>query len=406
VTAEPNAARGPEPERSAGSPVRTPTPGYDVARLRGEEFPWANATVFLNHASIGPLPERVRRALETFHQDRAAAFRIGDDHLNRVLDRSRVLAARLINADPAEIALTTNTSYGLNLAARMLPLAAGDVVLVSHGEFPANVFPWRNLERLGVRLELVPVTREGWPDEARLIERMRDPNVRVLAISLVQFHTAYWADIGSLSLAARANDTFLVVDAIQGLGQLPFDVRATPVDVLACGAQKWLLSPWGSGFMYVRRDLIGRLEPPFAGWTAFEGTDDYTRLTDYRGGWRNDARRFELITLPFQDFFGMNGSLELLFELGIEAIQAHLRRIAEPVIEWASRTGVRITSPAGARGSGMVCVAPARGERIHAELAAAGVVCSFREGAIRLSPHCYNTIDEMARVADLLERAG
>src|SRR5262249_7885773 len=144
----------------------------------------------------------------------------------------------------------------------------------------------------------------------------------------------------TLSAVARSTATYLVIDAIQGIGQVPFDVKATPVDVLACGAQKWLLSPWGSGFMYVRRELIERLEPPFAGWTAFEGTDDYTRLTDYRGDWRKDARRFELITLPFQDFYGMNGSVELLLELGIDSIQSHLRQIAEPIIQWAGRRGV------------------------------------------------------------------
>jgi selenocysteine lyase/cysteine desulfurase len=377
---------------------------YDVAALRAAEFPWADDAVFLNHASIGPLPDRTRRAMVAYQADRAAAYRLTDRHLNEVLVRSRSLAARLIGADPGEIALATNTSYGLNVAARSLPVAPGDVVVVSQGEFPANVFPWRALEDLGVELELVPLTADGWPDEDRLLERIEDPAVRVLAISMVQFHNGYSADLGRLSEHCRANDTYFVVDAIQGLGQIPFDVKRTPVDILASGAQKWLLSPWGSGFLYVRQELIDQLTPPFAGWTAFRGNEDYRRLTAYDGEWLPDARKFELITLPFQDLLGMNLSVELLLELGIEAIEAHLAELANPVVEWALRRGVRLASPLGARSSGIVAVAPPGIERVFAALTEAGVVASLREGAIRLSPHCYNTVDEMGRVVEILDR--
>jgi selenocysteine lyase/cysteine desulfurase len=379
--------------------------GYDVAALRAAEFPWADESIFLNHASIGPIPERARLALVRYQNDRAAAHRLTQAHQNDVLAQARVQAARLIGADPTEIALATNTSYGINVAARSLPIAPGDVVLVSRDEFPANVFPWRALEELGVELELVPVTGYGWPDEERLLERIQDPEVRVLAISLVLYHNGYVPAVAGLSAPCRATDTYLVIDAIQGIGQIPFDVRQTPVDMLACGAQKWLLSPWGSGFLYVRRELIGQLTPPLAGWTAFEGTDDYRTLTSYHGDWLADARKFELITLPFQDFVGMNHAIDLLLELGIDPIRAHLAEIAVPVLEWADRRGVRVTSPLGRHQSGMVCVAPAEVARVYHELSAAGVVASLREGAIRLSPHCYNTIDEMARVADLLDRS-
>jgi selenocysteine lyase/cysteine desulfurase len=111
---------------------------------------------------------------------------------------------------------------------------------------------------------------------------------------------------------------------------MPLDVRETPVDVLACGAQKWLLSPWGSGFVYVRRDLIEQLNPAMTGWMAYEGTDDLSRLTRYNPLLRGTARRYEMVTLPFQDFFGMNRSLELLQSLGIEHIERHLRGLHAP----------------------------------------------------------------------------
>ncbi len=386
-------------------PISAKSSSYDVQTLRREEFPWADETLYVNHAGIGPLPERVRLRLEAYHRDRAAAHRLTEEHLFGVLDRARVVAAKLVNATPAEIALSTNTSYGINVAASSLPLHRGDIVLASRGEFPANVFPWRQLAKHGVELELVPVTADGWPDEARIAERMGDPRVKVLALSQVQFHTGYLADLKTLSAVARGTGTYLVIDAIQALGQIPFDVRETPVDILACGAQKWLLSPWGSGFTYIRHDLIEQLEPPMAGWTAFDGTDDLTTLTEYRGDWRSDARRFELITLPFQDFVGMIGSFELLFELGIDRIQAHLADINRPVLEWAARRGVRVSSPTGMASSGMVCLVPADPAAVFGKLTEAGVVASYREGAIRLSPHCYNTIDEMVRLTGLLDRS-
>ena len=149
-----------------------------------------------------------------------------------------------------------------------------------------------------------------------------------------------------------------MVDAIQGLGQVPVDLQRTPVDVLSCGGQKWLLSPWGAGFTYVRRELIGQLTPPLAGWTAFEGTDDFTELTAYRTDFRETARRFETITLPFQDFAGFNESVALILAEGPDRIGAHARACQEPVIDWANRTGVRITSPVGRHGSAILCIAP------------------------------------------------
>ena len=374
----------------------------DVAALRRDEFPWADETVYLNHASIGPIPERTRVALDAFNRRRAMPFQLPDRDLVATLAEGRRLVAELISASPEEIALTVNTGFGLGVMARALPLRPGDVVLVSDREFPANVYPWLRLRELGVAAELVPTTPEGWPDEARILERLAEPRVRALAVSLVQFSNGYQADLAALSAATRRSGAFLIVDAIQAVGQVPVDLRRTPVDVLACGAQKWLLSPWGSGFLYVRRELIPTLSPPVTGWMAFEGTDDFNSLTKYDATLRPDARRFELITLPYQDFAGMNVSLGLVLELGVERIQAHLRRLHEPVLAWAARAGVRVTSPAGSRGSGILCLAPADVDAVFRRLKRARIICSLRERAIRLSPHAYNTLEDMERVVDVL----
>jgi selenocysteine lyase/cysteine desulfurase len=386
-------------------PAAAPPPPspFDVAALRRAEFPWADETVYLNHASIGPLPERTRLALEAFNRRRATPFRLPDRDLFGTLADARRLIAQLLSTTPEEIGLTVNTGFGLSVIARALPLEPGDVVLVSDREFPANVYPWTRLRENGVTVELVPTTAAGWPDEARLLERVADPRVRALAVSLVQFSNGYRVDLAALSAATRRTGAWLIVDAIQGIGQVPLDLSRVEVDVLACGGQKWLLSPWGSGFVYVRRELIPRLSPPVTGWMAFEGTDDLTRLTAYGDTLRGDARRFELITLPYQDFAGMNASLGLILELGVERIAAHLQRLHQPVLAWAERTGAPLASPRGTHGSGILCLAPEGVAEVFRRLKAARIICSLREGAIRLSPHGYNTVEEMERVAAVLD---
>ncbi|MBA3258535.1 MAG: aminotransferase class V-fold PLP-dependent enzyme [Gemmatimonadales bacterium] len=378
----------------------------DLPALRAAEFPWTEGTVYLNNASIGPLPERTRLALEEFNRRRAAPYQLPDRELFGLLAESRRLAARLIGASAEEIGLTINTGFGLSIAARGLRLGAGDIVLVSDREFPANVYPWLRLADSGVTTELVPATEQGWPDEERLLERLRDPRVRALAVSLVQFSNGYLVDLDRLSAATRETGAWLVVDAIQGVGQVPVDLGRTQVDVLACGGQKWLLSPWGSGFVYVRRELIPSLDPAITGWLAFEGTDDLTRLTQYDDTLRGDARRFELMTLPYQDFAGFNSSVSLLLEVGVERIREHLATLHRPVLDWADRTGTRVVSPRDHRGSGIVCLAPEEVADAHRRLKAARIVTSLREGAIRLSPHLYNTVGEMERVVAVLGGVG
>ena len=377
---------------------------FDLSLVRGMEFPWTAEAVYLNAASIGPLPARTRRAVEEFAALRAAPHRMQDRHFFPLLTQARALAARLINADPDEIALACNTSYGINLAARSLPLAAGDVVVLCDREFPANVYHWLALRRRGVEVEIVPVTADGWPDEDQLVERVQDPRVRVLAVSLVQFGSGYAADLPRLSRACRDANTWLVVDAIQGVGQLPVDVQATPVDVLACGGQKWLLSPWGSGFVYVRRGMFETLPPADVGWMAYAGTDDLNRLTDYGDTLRPNARRYELVTLPYQDVAGFVASAGMLLDIGIPAIREHLAEIRLPLLEWADAGGIRVSSPRdGIHASGIVSLELPDAPRAYAALRRHGIVTSLREGSIRIAPHLYNTTEDLQRVGQVLD---
>jgi cysteine desulfurase/selenocysteine lyase len=375
--------------------------GFDVDALRRAEFPWAAAgeAIYLNNASTGPLPQRTVAALDEWSRLRANPQRVPQELQFGTLARSRELIASMIGAETREIALAANTTFGLNLAAFALPLKKGDVVLSPDLEFPANVYPWMQLAaRRGVEFRRLKCA-EGVLDADRLARELEDERVRVVTVSWVGFASGVRVDLEALGALCRARGIFFVVDAIQGLGPLTVDLRRTPVDIFSCGAQKWLLSPWGSAFVYVRRDLIPQLEPHDVSWMAVKDSDDFSRLTDYDLTWRDDARRFEFITLPYQDFGGMNASLELIHSIGLAEVSAHALRLANRIVEWAcSRNDVDLVTPAhAAHRAAVISVRPRDARAASGRLTAARIAHSLREGAIRLSPHFYNTADEIDR---------
>lgn len=380
---------------------------FDVERLRREEFPWTASgdCIYLNAASTGPLPERTVRAEQDFTRLRATPHRISQERQFAVLDTARDLIARLINAEVEEIALAINTSTGLNLAAWTLPLGPGDIVIIPDREFPANVYPWMAAAAArGFTLRRIPC-RDGLLDEAALFQALDLPGVRVLALSWVGFATGVVADLEKFGAACRDRGVRFVVDAIQGLGALTLDVRRVNIDILACGAQKWLLSPWGSGFTYVRRELVRELAPQPVSWLSVAGSDDFSRLLQYDMTWRDDARRFEQITLPFQDFVGMVASLELLHELGPAAVSVHIRQRTAELLDAAESRGLPLVTPRASH-AGIACFRPSDAGALSKRLNEAGVAHSVREGTVRLSPHCYTTADEVRRVAELLTGSG
>ncbi|MEK7401326.1 MAG: aminotransferase class V-fold PLP-dependent enzyme [Gemmatimonadota bacterium] len=381
----------------------------DVDALRRREFPWTQPgdAVFLNAASTGPLPQRAVDVLTEWARLRATPHKLKDDFLFGTLARSRELIAKLIHARPDEIALAGNTGYGINLAARALPLAKGDVIVTPHREFPANVYPWMGAAKArDLRYRLVPAA-VGERVEDVLIKSLDDRDVKCMAVSWVDFLTGYRVDLEELGRACRARGAYLVVDGIQGLGACALDLSHGLVDIFACGAQKWLLSPWGSGFVYVRRDLIASMEPSPVSWMAPKSTDDFRHLLDFDPTWRDDARRFEFVTLPFQDFAAMNASLDLFLELGPANVANHVASLATEIVRWGERRGgVEMITPVdAAQRAGIVSLRPSDGQKVSDALRVAGVTHSLREGAVRLSPHAYNTSGEVRRALDVLRGA-
>jgi len=375
---------------------------FDLLRLRHDEFPWAEAgeAIYLNAASTGPLPARSLRAQREFSEKRAAPHRLSHEEQFSVVHRARALATTLIGAEQGTVALATNTSAGLNLAAWGLPLGAGDRVIIPDLEFPANVYPWMAAARArGFTLQRVPA-RDGVIDEDALLRALEQPDVRVLSLSWVGFSTGAVADLDRLGQACRARGVWFVVDAIQGIGPLVLDVGRTPVDLVACGGQKWLLSPWGTGFTYVRPSLLEQLTPQPVSWMGVRHSDDFSTLLDYDLTWRDDARRFEQVTLPYQDFAGMAASLELLAELGALEVSEHVRARVEELISGATQAGVPVVTPVTR--AGIVTLKPRDVQGMSARLDAHRVTHSVREGTIRLAPYCYTTADEISLAVDAL----
>jgi cysteine desulfurase/selenocysteine lyase len=380
-------------------------PAADFRALRDREFPHVARAPWLNAASMGPLPERARAAVEAYNRRRSDIHSLRGADFEPVLARARRAAARLVGADADEIALLPNTSHGINLAALSLPLEPGRRIILPDREFPANVYPWLAQRQVrGARVDVIPADGRGNPDEARLLEELARGDVGILAISAVQFTSGWVADLEALGRACRANGAFLVVDGIQVVGQMPVDVRACNVDVLAGGCHKWLCSPFGTGFTYVRRELVERMEPRVIGWTALAASADLERVLDYAPGWVPGARRFEVATQPWQDYAGMAEAAELLLDADPARIQAHVRGLLDPLAAWMAERGIDVVSDLSpARRSGIFAFTLPDAAGAYRALHGAGVGCVLREGAVRLSPHLYNQPEDIGRVMDVLD---
>lgn len=379
-------------------------PSLDVVRAR--EYPGLDG-IFFNAASWGLMPRSSIAAVGELTRRRNRPRDFEEEEIARILGRARNAAARLIGAAADEVALSPNTSFGVNLAAACAAAGPPGTVLVSAGEFPANVIPWLPLEKRGFRVEIVPTVPPGVPDEDALAAALEREDVRALALSQVQFVSGYRADLDLLGARCRERGVLFAVDAIQGLGADPLDVKRARIDVLACGGQKWLCAPWGSGFAFVDGRLLERFDPPVMSWLAVEGATDFSSRTGYRSRPLADARRFELATLGLQDHLGLAVSIELLLEVGPARIRDHLRAVQAPLLEWidSRRELTPVTPTHPERRAGIVSFRAPDGEALARALERAGIVCAVREGAIRFAPHFYNTVDEMRRAIDVMEGA-
>ena len=386
-----------------------PTPLASFADLLEEQYPRAGDGIFLNAAAQGILARRTLEAMARFEAGRAYPNRIDDDILLEIETTCRRRVAALLGAPAGLVGLGVNTSEGINVAALHLPLTAGDRVLVARGEFPANVYPWLGLRRNGVETVFLELEGPHLPAEAVVAALEADPAIRAVSMSLVQFSNGHRNPVEAVGRACRERGVFFVVDAIQGLGAVELDWAETHADLLACGGQKWLCGPWGSGFFVAAEWLCAQVEPVRIGWLQVAGARDYHNLCDYDLRFDPDCRRFEVGTYPYTALLGLSESLALIETLSVPRIAAHSRALLARLERGLAAIGATIVScTEAACRSSILCFRaedPPATRAVFDRIRSAGVTCAFREGSVRLSPHFYNTPAEIDRVISLVESA-
>jgi selenocysteine lyase/cysteine desulfurase len=364
-------------------------------------FPIAERFAFFNHAGVSPVNTRAVAAMNAFNertsQEPFGAFR---EDVEAQLRDLRQRFANLVNARSIdEIALMPNTATGINIAALSLPLRAGDNVLVLDGDYPANIYPWMNLARRGVLTKFIPARNGGLSLE--LLESRLDSRTRVIAMSTVVFATGFRNDLATVGQICQQRGIYFVVDGIQSLGALPFDVQAVHVDFLAAGSQKWLLGPIGGGFLYVRRGLIDDLVP--GAYVGAGSVVDPINFLDYNFTLQPTAERFNLGSSGIVNQIGLRASVELIQELGVERIAERILMLAGIAISDLRERGYQLSADtAPEHRSGIVIVEVADPIATSARLSEAGIVCIPRGKGIRIAPHFYNTEEEIMRVGKVL----
>jgi len=364
-------------------------------------FPIAERFAVFNHAGVSPVNTRAIAAMHAFNERTANAHfgEFFEETLAQLLDL-RQRFATLINARSAdEIVLMPNTASGLNTAALSLPLRPGDNVLVLDGDYPANIYPWMNLAHRGVLTKIVPAHNGGL--DLNLLESRIDSHTRVIALSTVAFATGFRNDIEGVGRICKDRGIFLVVDGIQSLGALPFDVQAANVDFLAAGSQKWLLGPIGGGFLYVRSELMDELVA--GAYVGAASVVDGENFLDYNFTLQPTAERFSLGSSGIMNQLGLHASVALIQEIGIEQIAERVLMLAGVAIGDLQERGYRIAADSvPAHRSGIVIVEVDDPTASCAQLQAAGIICIPRGKGFRIAPHFYNTEAEILRVGEVL----
>jgi cysteine desulfurase/selenocysteine lyase len=356
--------------------------------------------VYLNHAAVSPISSRVAEAVRQQVDEQEAHGGRVEDLWDKRAEEARKHAAVLLHCKRSEVAFVKNTTEGLNLFARGIAWRKGDSIVLPRVEFPANVYPWLALRQEGVRIKFVP-ERDG-----RIliedIEAAIDRRTRVVAISFVEFLSGYRNDLERLGKLCHERGVYLVVDGIQGIGALRLDVKKSLIDGLSCGAHKWLLAPQGTGIFYCSSRILEELTHPMPGWMSVVG---WLNFYDFEYKLFPTSRRYESAQKNFLGATGLLESLKMINALKIGDIEKRVIAITDHLCHLLERRGLRVFSPRG-RGekSGIVSFYPGRykAEKVWVHLLQEGFVTSARQGRIRVSPHFYNTFEEMERLVKAL----
>ena len=370
---------------------------------RREAFPVCRKEIFMSHAAVTVLPRVVGRVMADYVQESCERMQEFGDVLARV-NEARKVSADFIGAQKEEIALLGPTSLGLSLFANGLPWKEGDEVLCYADDYPANVYPWMEAARRGVKVNYLEPERPG-EITPELVEAALTERTRLVALASCNFLTGYRIDVDAIGRLLRSRGVLFSLDAIQTLGAAPLSVEY--VDFLSADAHKWMLGPMAIGIVYVRKEHFDLLRPTLVGaWNV--RSPNY--ITQPEIDFHSTARRYEPGVLNICGIYGMRAALDLLASVGIDRVYERILELKRATVEPLRAAGFEFLGPTeGPAASGITTFhhpAKASGELFKA-LEEGGVVATLRYDRagreyIRLSPHFYNTLDEVGRVVEIL----
>lgn len=354
-----------------------------------QQFPLDPGVMHLNHAGVAPWPRVTAEAIARFTQEN---LHLGSRHYLRWLDieaQLRQRLARLINAESAdEVALVKNTSEGLSIVAYGLPWRGAENVVIAREEFPSNRIVWESLtDRFGVEVRHVDLRGAPTPEDALI--RHIDASTRLLSVSSVQYASGLRMDLARLGHYCAAHGVLFCVDAIQSIGAFPFDARAIHADFVVADGHKWMLAPEGLALFYCPERHLHRLQLNQYGWHMVAHPGDFERPE-----WQPaaSARRFECGSPNSLGTHALHASLGLLLEVGMEHTAREITRHVDYLGRGLRGMGLELLSPSqpGRRAGILTFRHPQLdNQAVYRELQRLGVLCAFRGGGIRFSPHFY-----------------
>jgi len=370
--------------------------------LPRELFAATEKYTYLNHAAVGVLPRPTREALHAFVDAHATGGVMGVFSYELRMTEYRERIARFIGAAPGTIAVLRNTGDGANAIAGGYPWQPGDELILPDNEFPSNAQPWLAVRKRGVNVRFIQTKRERLTPD--VLRRHISKNTKIVTVSWVSFEDGYRHDLAALAEIAHEHGAVFAVDAIQGLGAFPVDVQACGIDALYCGGAKWMLALQGVSFLYVRPQLLERLELAAPGWRSVA---DMWSFLDYEQPLVPDATRFEGGTPNFIGALSLAHSIDVMENAGTARIAQHVLALTDRLSEGLRSAGAELASIRGrCESSGIVTFTlpgsdpVALGKALQRD----GIVTTYRWNGIRVAPHGYNTTGEIDALLDGVKR--
>ena len=377
---------------------RQPIEDNGVAAFR-KQFPIFDRKVYLSSCSQGALSNPVEAAIHEFLESWHAHGNPWEIWVAR-MEELRVEFARLINADPAEVAVTFSVSTALNSLASALSYTERPKVVTSDFDFPTVGHVWLAQQRRGAEVAFARANGTRLPLTA--FEDVVDDRTALVSTTHVCYRNGFKNNVGALAELVHERGAYLLIDAYQSMGTQPMDVKALDLDVLVTGALKYLLGSPGVAFMYMRKELIDRFEPSDSGWFGQENVFAYDV---HHLRYAASARRFETGSPPVPNVYASLAALRLLASVGLDTIQDHVQALAGRFIDGARRRELALLTPQEPADRGpLVMVRSTDAPKLVEALARDGILCSTRDGALRVSLHYYNTAQDVDAVLTALDR--